>query len=141
MAKFDWPVSNPLQRIGVGHVLNIVGVVGSALIEAKRLRVVRAHQLTGDKHGSVVAMSAFWLVVPLTIVGIGEAFHLPGTSGIVLSRVSNLDEKYIHGRNLVVNRNGVLFKYRGHRIGMPDGINEGSWLDNVFWMLALYWIG
>ncbi|KAJ9539995.1 hypothetical protein OSB04_026501 [Centaurea solstitialis] len=74
-----WPIT-PLQRIGVGHVLNFVGLVSCALIENQRMDVARAHHLTGSSVGgaAVVPFSALWLVVPLTILGIGEAFHFPG---------------------------------------------------------------
>jgi peptide/histidine transporter 3/4 len=70
-----------LQRIGIGHIINIIGLVGSALIESRRLHIVRTHHLTGQPN-LVVPMSALWLVVPLAIVGIGEGFHFPGSVGL-----------------------------------------------------------
>jgi len=45
-----------LQRIGIGHFINILGMVASALIETRRLHVVRTHQLMGQPSGLVVPM-------------------------------------------------------------------------------------
>jgi len=58
----------PLQRIGVGHVLTVLGMVVSALVESKRLKLAHVHD---------VSMSVLWLFPQLVLVGIGEAFHFP----------------------------------------------------------------
>ena len=65
---------SPFQRIGIGHIVNVLDLVGSALIEIRMLNMVRAHNLTGQV-SLVVPMSTLWLVVPLAIVGIGKGFH------------------------------------------------------------------
>ncbi|KAK4709545.1 hypothetical protein R3W88_030470 [Solanum pinnatisectum] len=67
----------PLQRVGIGHVLTIVCIVVSALVESRRLRVARSHHLQGQKDG-IVPMSVFWLLPQLALSGIGEGFHFPG---------------------------------------------------------------
>ncbi|KAK6270903.1 hypothetical protein POUND7_008001 [Theobroma cacao] len=72
-----WPLT-PLRRIGIGHIINILAMMGSALIEMRRLHVVRTHQRVTNQSDYVVPISGLWLVVPLTILGIGEAFHFPG---------------------------------------------------------------
>lgn len=64
----------PFQRIGIGHIINVPDLVGSTLIEIRRLNMVRAHNLTGQV-SLVVPMSTLWLAVPLAIVGIGKGFH------------------------------------------------------------------
>ncbi|KAJ6909433.1 protein NRT1/ PTR FAMILY 2.7-like isoform X2 [Populus alba x Populus x berolinensis] len=68
----------PLQQIGIGHVINIFAMVGSALVETRRLRVVRTHHLNREPPGSVVPMSGLWLMVQFIVIGVGEAFHFPG---------------------------------------------------------------
>ncbi|GMP49683.1 hypothetical protein CsSME_00016594 [Camellia sinensis var. sinensis] len=69
----------PLQRVGVGHVANVLSMVVSALVELKRLKMVDAHHLQNQTNGStVVPMSVLWLVPQLVIAGIAEAFHFPG---------------------------------------------------------------
>ncbi|KAF5959503.1 hypothetical protein HYC85_000712, partial [Camellia sinensis] len=67
----------PSQRIETRHVLNILGMVIAALVEAKRLHFIKTHHLTYQSD-SIVPMLALRLVVPLTIVGIGVAFHFQG---------------------------------------------------------------
>uniref|UniRef100_A0A2N9FRR9 Uncharacterized protein n=1 Tax=Fagus sylvatica TaxID=28930 RepID=A0A2N9FRR9_FAGSY len=67
----------PLQRIGLGHVLNILSMAISALVESKRLKIAQAHHLQ-DQPKSIVPMLALWLFPQLVLVGIGEAFHFPG---------------------------------------------------------------
>ncbi|KAL6131314.1 hypothetical protein ACLB2K_069690 [Fragaria x ananassa] len=67
----------PIKQIGIGHIINIIALIASALIERKRLGVVRAHSLM-NQPGSVVPMSAFWLVAQLSLIGIAEGFHFPG---------------------------------------------------------------
>ena len=67
----------PLQHIGLGHVLNILSMAISALMESKRLKIAQAHHLQGQPE-SIVPMLALWLIPQLVLVGIGEAFHFPG---------------------------------------------------------------
>ncbi|CAI9089912.1 OLC1v1024564C1 [Oldenlandia corymbosa var. corymbosa] len=71
------PIS-PLQRVGIGHVLNVVSMAVLALVEAKRLKMARLHNLQGQDINAVVPMSIFWLVPSLALAGIGEGFHFPG---------------------------------------------------------------
>ncbi|KAK6788086.1 hypothetical protein RDI58_016611 [Solanum bulbocastanum] len=63
----------PLQRIGVGHVLNFLCMGVSAIVESKRLNVAKSNQ-----GSNIVPMSVLWLVPQLAIVGISETFHFPG---------------------------------------------------------------
>ena len=51
----------PLQQIGLGHVLNILSMATSALVESKRLKIARAHHLQGQP-GAIVPMLALWLI-------------------------------------------------------------------------------
>ena len=65
----------PLQRVGVGHthILNILSMIVSAIVESKRLKIAHTHQ-----PNSTVPMLVLWLFPQLVIEGIGEAFHFPG---------------------------------------------------------------
>ncbi|XP_021837231.2 protein NRT1/ PTR FAMILY 2.7-like [Spinacia oleracea] len=64
-----------LQRIGIGHVCNILAVIGFALIERKRHKLIQVYHLTTQQN-AVAPLSAFWLIFPLAIIGIGEGFSL-----------------------------------------------------------------
>ena len=63
----------PLQREGVGHILNILSMIASGIVESKRLKIAHTHQ-----PNSTVPMLVLWLFPQLVIEGIGEAFHFPG---------------------------------------------------------------
>ncbi|GLT33834.1 hypothetical protein SLA2020_083920 [Shorea laevis] len=67
----------PLQRIGVGHVLNVLSMVISALVESRRLKIARAKHLQAQP-GAIVPMLVLWLFPQLVINGIADAFHFPG---------------------------------------------------------------
>jgi peptide/histidine transporter 3/4 len=131
----------PLQRIGIGHIINILGLVGSALIEIRRLHVVRTHNLK-DQPNLVVPMSALWLVVPLTIVGIGEGFHFPGSVAlyyqefpISLKSTSTAMVSLILAIGLYLSP--AIMDLVDRITGwLPDNINDGR-LDNVCWVLAV----
>ncbi|KAH0777346.1 hypothetical protein KY290_008757 [Solanum tuberosum] len=77
LSKYTRLTLTPLQRVGIGHVLTIVCMVVSALVESRRLRVAISHHLQGQKDG-IVPMSVFWLLPQLALSGIGEGFHFPG---------------------------------------------------------------
>ena len=63
----------PLREIGLDHMLNILSMTISALVELKWLKTAHAHHLQGQL-GSVVPMLALWLI-PQLVLGTGEAFH------------------------------------------------------------------
>ncbi|XP_019199212.1 PREDICTED: protein NRT1/ PTR FAMILY 2.6-like [Ipomoea nil] len=59
-----------LQKIGVGHVITLVGMAVSAVVEYKR-RIAAANS---------EPISVLWLIPPLLFIGVGEAFHYPVTA-------------------------------------------------------------
>ncbi|KAF8395016.1 hypothetical protein HHK36_018955 [Tetracentron sinense] len=131
----------PLQRVGLGHVFNVTSMVGSALVETNRLRIARSHHLTGQP-GSIVPMSALWLVLPLAIVGVGEAFHFPGQVALYyqefpksLHTTATAMIALILGIGYYLST-AVIDLVRRVTGWLPDNINNGR-LDNVFWMLAV----
>ncbi|GLU02453.1 hypothetical protein SLE2022_197030 [Rubroshorea leprosula] len=65
-----------LQRIGIGHVLNVLSMVISALVESRRLKIVRAKLQA--QPGAIVPMLVLWPFPQLVINGIADAFHFPG---------------------------------------------------------------
>ncbi|KAK1285755.1 Nitrate excretion transporter 1 [Acorus calamus] len=68
---------SPLQRLGVGHILNFIGMGGSALVERARLRSITAHG-PGPAH----LTSVLWLLPPLVVLGAAEALHFPAQVGL-----------------------------------------------------------
>ena len=131
----------PIQRIGIGHVINILGLVGYALIEIRRLHVVRTHSYT-NQPSLVVPMSAFWLVVPLAIVGIGEGFHLPGSVAlyyqefpISLKSMSTAMVSLLLAIGFFLT-SAIIDLVKRTTTWLPDDINVGR-VDNVYWMLTV----
>ncbi|OMO81099.1 Proton-dependent oligopeptide transporter family [Corchorus olitorius] len=128
-----------IPRIGIGHVINILGLAASALIERRRLHVVRTHRLSSI---SIVPMSALWLLVPLGVLGIGEALHFTGnimlyyqefpksiknSAGAMVAAVLGI------GYYLIIAITDLVQKTTGW---LSNNINNGR-LDNVYWMLAV----
>jgi peptide/histidine transporter 3/4 len=131
----------PLQRIGLGHVFNALGMVVAALIESKRLDMARTHNLI-DKPGSNIPLSVLWLVPQLGVVGFGEAFHYPGQvtfyyqefpkslRSIATAMISMIIGIAYYLSNAVID---VTQRATGW---LPDDINKGR-LENVYWMLLV----
>ncbi|XP_026417262.1 protein NRT1/ PTR FAMILY 2.7-like [Papaver somniferum] len=126
----------PLQRVGIGHVLNIIGMAASAIVEAKRINVARSQNIAGNM---AVPM---WLVGPLAIVGIGETFHFPGKVSLYYQEfpkslrstsTSMISMLVALGYYLSTTLIGLV---RRVTKWLPDDINEGR-LDNVFWLLVV----
>ncbi|KAG2730004.1 hypothetical protein I3760_01G274600 [Carya illinoinensis] len=129
----------PLRRIGIGHFINIIALVGSALIETRRLHVAQTHELI---EGSIVPMSASWLVLPLVVMGIGEGFHFPGTVALyyqefpkALKSTSTAMVSLLIGIGLYLSTIVTELIDRTTR-WLPDNINDGR-LDCVFWTLVV----
>ncbi|MBA0732522.1 hypothetical protein Gogos_016608 [Gossypium gossypioides] len=131
---------SPLQRIGVGHVLNVLAMAVSALVESKRLKMVHHHDRDQSQPRS--SMLALWLVPQLSLVGIGEAFHYPGQVSLYYQEFpASLRSTATAMIALII---GIAF-YLGTAIidfvrrvtsWLPGNINNGR-LDNVYWMLTV----
>ncbi|XP_010244999.1 PREDICTED: protein NRT1/ PTR FAMILY 2.7-like [Nelumbo nucifera] len=131
----------PLQRVGIGHILNITAMAASAIVESRRLHVARSHHLD-DQPGSIVPMSALCLVAPLALVGAGEAFHFPGQVELyyqefpaslrstATAMVSLLAAVGFYLSTVVIDLTRRVTGW------LPDDINHGR-LDKVFWMLVV----
>ncbi|KAF8657010.1 hypothetical protein HU200_060344 [Digitaria exilis] len=97
-------------RIGPGDVVNISAMVAAALVERRWLGVVHAHHSEDDEAaGKVVAtMSILWLFIPLGLVGVGKALHLPG----LLTGVPEDAAEHGDGHGAAAHRAGVLLRHR-----------------------------
>ncbi|XP_004294684.1 PREDICTED: protein NRT1/ PTR FAMILY 2.6-like [Fragaria vesca subsp. vesca] len=131
----------PFQRIGLGHVLNILGMAVSALVESKRLKITKDHQLQ-DQPGAVTPMLALWLFPQLVLVGVGEAFHFPGQVALYyqefpvsLRSTSTAMISLIIGISFYLST-GIIDFVRRITSWLPDNINKGK-LENVYWMLVV----
>ncbi|KAI5338975.1 hypothetical protein L3X38_018247 [Prunus dulcis] len=58
--KLTGQFSTSPQRIGLGHMLNVLGMAVSALVESKQLKIAKTHHLQ-DQLGAIVPMFVLWL--------------------------------------------------------------------------------
>ncbi|KAK6645669.1 hypothetical protein PHAVU_L001635 [Phaseolus vulgaris] len=132
--KFNGKSPSTLQRIGVGHVLNVAGIAVSALVESKRLKMIHSNPTT--------TMSILWLLPPLVLVGIGESFHFPAQVAFYyqqlpqsLRSTSTAMISMIIGISFYLST-ALINQVHKSTDWLPDDINEGR-LDHFYWMLVL----
>ncbi|EOA23731.1 hypothetical protein CARUB_v10016943mg [Capsella rubella] len=130
----------PLQRVGTGHVFNILSMAVTAIVEAKRLKIVQnGHFLESS---SVADMSVLWLFPPLVIVGIGEAFHFPGNVALCYQEFPESMRSTATSITSVVigicfyTSTGLIDLIQRTTAWLPDDINHGR-VDNVYWVLVI----
>ncbi|XP_022159218.1 protein NRT1/ PTR FAMILY 2.7-like [Momordica charantia] len=131
----------PLQRVGIGHVLNVLGMVVSAVVESKRLKIANAHHLEGQPE-AIVPMLSIWLFPQLVLVGIGEVFHFPGQVGLYYQEFpTSLRSTATAMISMVIAVSyylspALIDLLRRVTKWLPDDINQGR-LDNVYWMISV----
>ncbi|XP_072984108.1 protein NRT1/ PTR FAMILY 2.7-like [Typha latifolia] len=129
----------PLQRIGVGHVLNAASMVASALVERRRESIARS---SPHVTGAVVPMSVLWLVMTLAVSGVGEAFQFPGQVAFYYQEFPESLRSTATGMIALIVSLGfylstaVIGLVRRVTTWLPDDINQSK-LENVYWMLVV----
>uniref|UniRef100_A0A2N9I8W9 Major facilitator superfamily (MFS) profile domain-containing protein n=1 Tax=Fagus sylvatica TaxID=28930 RepID=A0A2N9I8W9_FAGSY len=66
-----------LQRVGIGLSISLLAMVVAALVEAKRVRIAKQHDLI-DKPEAIVPMSVWWLLPQYILCGLAEVFTFVG---------------------------------------------------------------
>ncbi|PON62359.1 Proton-dependent oligopeptide transporter family [Parasponia andersonii] len=125
----------PLLQMGIGHVVNILGMVVSAIVESKRLKMVHSY----NQQRPILAL---WLFPQLILVSIGEAFFF-------LEQVSMYYQELPASlRNtataMVILVTGIAFYPSTAFINvvrwvngwLPENINDGR-LDKVYWTVVV----
>uniref|UniRef100_A0ACD5Z525 Uncharacterized protein n=1 Tax=Avena sativa TaxID=4498 RepID=A0ACD5Z525_AVESA len=131
-----------LQRVGIGHVVNIAGMVAAALVERRRLSIVQVLHGANEAAGWVTPMSVMWLIFPLGTVGIAEALHLPGNMAFYYMEFpKTLRSLATAMAPLLIAMGFYLSTAFIDIVGrvtawLPGNINQGR-LDNVYWTLAV----
>ncbi|KDP44131.1 hypothetical protein JCGZ_05598 [Jatropha curcas] len=130
------------QRIGIGHMLNVLSMGVSALVESKRLRLAHAQQsASGKENSTIVPMLVLWLFPQLILAGIGESFHFPAQVELYYQEFpDSLRSTATAMMSLII---GISF-YLGtilidliRRVTnwLPNNLDHGR-LDNVYWVLV-----
>ncbi|KAL3530633.1 hypothetical protein ACH5RR_009955 [Cinchona calisaya] len=132
----------PLQRLGTGHVLNVLSIVIAALVESKRLQIARASYIVQELTSSTVPMSVFWLVPQLALSGMGEAFHFPGQASLYYQEFpASLKSTSTAMVALLIAIGYYLSTaltdfVRKVTNWLPDDLNHGR-LNYLYWVLAM----
>ncbi|RDX73618.1 Protein NRT1/ PTR FAMILY 2.6, partial [Mucuna pruriens] len=132
--KLSGKSPTPLQRIGVGHVFNVLSMFVSALVESKRLKIAHSEPK--------MAMSVLWLFPQLVLVTMGESFHFPAQVSFFYQQLpqsmqstSTAMISMISGISFYLGT-ALINQVRRSTNWLPDDINHGR-LDNFYWMLVL----
>ncbi|XP_039129120.1 protein NRT1/ PTR FAMILY 2.7-like [Dioscorea cayenensis subsp. rotundata] len=131
----------PLQRIGIGQAFNIAAMAASALVEHRRSIIVYEHQAESQPDW-IVPMSAFWLVLPCVLTGVGEAFHFPGQIAFYYQEFPEYLKSTSTGMIAVIlsvgfySSTGLVEVVRRATSWLPDNLNS-SRLENVYWLLTV----
>lgn len=124
-----------LQRVGVGLVFSIIGMVAAALIEKRRR----------DKFvNNGVRITAFWLVPQFFLVGAGEAFAYVGQLEFFIREGPERMKSMSTG--LFLSTLSMGFFVSSLLVSLVDEASKGRWLrsnlnkgklENFYWMLAV----
>lgn len=131
----------PLQRIGAGHVLTVLSMAASAVIESRRVATVRAHGEEGNPMW-VSPLSAMWLVLPFALAGAGEALHFPGQVTLYYQEFPPSLKNTATGMVAMIVALGFYLStalvdiIRRATAWLPDNMNA-SRLENLYWLLAV----
>jgi peptide/histidine transporter 3/4 len=131
----------PLQRIGAGHVVTVVSMAASAVIERRRMATVRAHGEEGDP-AWVSPLSALWLLLPFALSGFGEALHFPGQVTLYYQEFPPSLKNTATGMVAMIVALGFYLStaligvVRRATAWLPDNMNA-SRLENLYWLLTV----
>ncbi|KAJ6803567.1 protein NRT1/ PTR FAMILY 2.7-like isoform X1 [Iris pallida] len=126
-----WHIT-PLQRIGISHVLVFLAFACTAIIESIRL---------ASLDGPGGAMSVLWLVPPLLLVGLAEAFAFPSQLLFYFQEFPESLRNSSAGVTALMTGIGcylsttVVAVIRRATDWWQDDTDQ-SRLDNVYWVIA-----
>uniref|UniRef100_A0A452XMM4 Major facilitator superfamily (MFS) profile domain-containing protein n=1 Tax=Aegilops tauschii subsp. strangulata TaxID=200361 RepID=A0A452XMM4_AEGTS len=126
-----------LEKIGIGLVLSIIGMVAAAICEKKRLTVAST-----ATNGTALPISVFMLIPQFLLVGAGEAFIYTGQLDFFITRSPKSMKTMSTGLFLTTLSLGFFLSsalvslVRGATTWLGDTINH-SRLDYFYWLLAV----
>ncbi|KAJ7549964.1 hypothetical protein O6H91_07G076300 [Diphasiastrum complanatum] len=151
-SAMDTHMGNPrgitmLQRQGVGLVLSVLAVVIAAIVEIKRLQIIKHHGLENDTT-TTVPMSVFWLTPPFMLIGASEVFTFIGQYEFFYDQAPDALRGLGSGLELSCFAMGSFLSSglvsavtsitkRGNNPGwISDNLNNGH-LDYFYWLLVV----
>ncbi|GLJ41780.1 hypothetical protein SUGI_0864700 [Cryptomeria japonica] len=134
-----------LQRMGIGLVISILAMVVAAVVEIKRLDMVKKHNYYNLKN---VPMSIFWQVPQYFLVGAAEIFTFIGQLEFFYDQAPDAMRSLCSALSLTTVALGsylssLLVTIVTHtttkhgKVGwIPDNLNYGH-IDYFFWLLSI----
>ncbi|KAE8767377.1 Nitrate/chlorate transporter [Hordeum vulgare] len=128
-----------LEKIGIGLVLSIAGMVAAAVTEKKRLTVAST---ATTMNGTALPITVFMLIPQFLLVGAGEAFIYTGQLDFFITRSPKGMKTMSTGLFLTTLSLGFFLSsalvslVRGATTWLGDTINH-SRLDYFYWLLAV----
>ncbi|MCL7051587.1 hypothetical protein MKW94_030232 [Papaver nudicaule] len=134
-----------LQRIGIGIFFATLSMVVAALIEAKRVQVVKQYGLI-DKPDTTIPMSVCWLLPQYVLAGVADVFTIVGLQEFFYDQMP--DEMKSMGAAVYLSVMGVgsflssliisIVQFASLRNGdewLGNNLNRAH-LDYYYWLLA-----
>ncbi|CAA3003840.1 NRT1 PTR FAMILY -like [Olea europaea subsp. europaea] len=124
-----------LQRVGIGLVFSIIGMIAAALVEKKRRENATHHMIN---------IRAFWLVPQFFLVGAGEAFAYVGQLEFFIREAPERMKSMSTG--LFLSTLSMGYFVSSLLVSLVDKATKGTWLrsnlnngklENFYWMLAV----
>nr|BEK82045.1 NPF transporter [Taxus x media] len=134
-----------LQRMGIGLVISIFSMVIAAIVEIKRLDMVKKHNYYDLEH---MPMSIFWQVPQYFLIGAAEVFTFVGQLEFFYDQAPDAMRSLCSALSLTTVALGnylssLLVTIVTHittkhgKVGwIPDNLNHGH-IDYFFWLLAV----
>ncbi|KAL3695414.1 hypothetical protein R1sor_009490 [Riccia sorocarpa] len=134
-----------LQRIGVGMSVPVLSMVVAALVEMKRLNLVKHRHLEGSPK-TILPFSMWWFAPQYVILAMGEAFVYPGQLEFFYTEAP--DSMQSLGTALMFCTISVGYFASSAIVSLVNDAtgNSGGWLtsnintsrlDNYYWLLAV----
>ncbi|CAA2980655.1 NRT1 PTR FAMILY -like [Olea europaea subsp. europaea] len=124
-----------LQRVGIGLVFSIIGMIAAALVEKKRRENATHHMIN---------IRAFWLVPQFFLLGAGEAFAYVGQLEFFIREAPERMKSMSTG--LFLSTLSMGYFVSSLLVSLVDKATKGTWLrsnlnngklENFYWMLAV----
>ena len=134
-----------LQRMGIGLFISMLSMTAAALLEIKRLQLVKELGLVGDS--GAVPLSILWQIPQYMLIGTAEIFTAIGQIEFFYEQSPDSMRSLCSALGLLTTSLGdylssfilstvTYFTTTGGKTGwIPDNLNMGH-LDYLFWLLA-----
>ena len=134
-----------LQRIGTGLSISIISMVVAGLVEAKRVKIARDHNLL-DNPTATVPMRVWWLIPQYMICGLSDAFAYVGMQELFYDQMPEAMRSLgaafylsVSGVGLFVS-NGIItlvqvISSKSGEEWIGNNINRAH-LDYFYWVIA-----